>query len=245
MNGEALSIGGSINQSLGLFGHYFLTFNVLAFLLHIPFALLIWWLPELTVLVSGELIVWIVEALTIAIVLIEGYLLQAIVTVCVVRHLQAAPVTLGDAISVSFAVLGRVILVAALASILMALGFLLLVIPGIIVAIVLIVAIPVTIVEGLPATDSLRRSRTLTEGNRWSIFGLLLIATITIIIYSGALVVVMGAAGITESKTEEVLLDFLILPGSVLLCVVIAVIYHQLRRAKDGVDIKTLAAVFD
>ena len=244
MNGEALSIGGSINQSLWLFGHYFLTFNVLAFLLHIPFAFLIFWIPELGILADGELGTWIASGLTFVIIFIEGYLLQAIVTVCVVRHLQEAPVTIGDAISVSFAMLGRVILVGMLAFVLMTLGFLL-IIPGIIVAVALSVAIPVTIVEGLPATGSLHRSWALTDGNRWRIFGLFLIVFIAIVIYGGILGGVLGVAGLLETSTEDVLLDFLLLPASVLLSVVIAVIYHELRRAKDGVDIKTLAAVFD
>ncbi len=244
MNGEALSIGGSISQSFWLFRHYFLTFNVLAFLLHIPFALLIWWIPELGILAGGKLGIWIAGALAFVIIFIESYLLQAIVTVCVVRHLQEAPVTLGDAISVSFAMLGRVILVGMLVFILMTLGFVL-IIPGIIVAVALSVAIPVTIVEGLPATASLHRSWALTDGNRWRIFGLFLITAIAFGIYGFIVAFVMGAAVLLETSMEDVLFDFLLLPASVLLSVVIAVIYHQLRRAKDGVDIKTLAAVFD
>ena len=247
MNNEKINIGNITTHSFWLFGQYFLTFIFLAVLLHIPFALLTWSLAAPAEVGSAnELSVdWGPVIVIAVIVLIEGYLLQAIITVCVVRHLQQAPVTLGDAISVSLAAFVRIFLVSLLVTILMMLGFMLLVIPGIIIAIVLIVAMPVTIVEGLPVIDSLRRSRALTEGNRWRLFWILLVMFVILVIYSTVVTIIGEAAGLPETGLAPLLFEFLFLPANVLMSIAIAVSYHHLRIAKDGVDIKQLSAVFE
>lgn len=64
----------------------------------------------------------------------------------------------------------KLVLAAVISWILTALGFVLLIIPGLIVSIALILVYPVSVFEQGSATDALRRSFQLTKGHRWNIF---------------------------------------------------------------------------
>jgi len=70
-----------------------------------------------------------------------------------------------------FTKLGKLIICAALSSILQALGFALCIIPGIVIYLSLIVAYPIAILENGSPTGALDLSRDLTKGHRWDILG--------------------------------------------------------------------------
>ena len=67
--------------------------------------------------------------------------------------------------------LWRLAICAAIASVLQGLGYLLCIIPGIIVSLALVVVYPVAILEKGSPADVLRRSSELTRGFRWEILG--------------------------------------------------------------------------
>jgi hypothetical protein len=117
------------------------------------------------------------------------------------------------------------------------------------------VSTPVCVVERLGAFGSLARSRELTKGHRWKILGLLLVTIIPGVIIAaivraalglprGAVVVLtLGAGG------PGVMLQILSLIWDAIwtafLSILIVVIYHDLRVAKEGVDTEQIAAVFE
>jgi len=145
-----------------------------------------------------------------------------------------------------FPVLG----VAIIYFLMMMLGFVALVIPGVFVFVIYMVAVPVAVVERPGVFKSLSRSAALTKGSRWRVFG----AYLVFLILSAVMMMIIGLAmtgvafqtdlyggGIALTVMNYVSGAFLAALGAV----VIAVIYHELRMAKEGVDAEEIAAVFD
>ncbi len=145
---------------------------------------------------------------------------------------------IGRGLALVLPVLG-VVFLAALAT---AAGMMLLIIPGFIVAIMLFVAVPVAVVERPGVVASLRRSRELTKGNRWRIFWILIVAQIITqaIVQIGGLLV----AGLAPAVTLSVEVTLSSLFGA-FAAVIVAVVYYELRSAKEGARVDQLAAVFD
>jgi hypothetical protein len=85
--------------------------------------------------------------------------------------------------------LGRLTLYAIVVGIIEALGFVVLVIPGIMLMCALYLVYPITVFEDLGLEDTLRRSFNLTNGFRWKIFG----ATFVMAILLGVLTLAISA----------------------------------------------------
>jgi uncharacterized membrane protein len=132
---------------------------------------------------------------------------------------------------------------ALLAALFMGLAAMLLVFPGIIVFCMLYVAVPACVIERLGVIASLNRSAALTRGYRWQIFGLLLLVTVIVLIISFVIpFVVTLLAGALWGRLVS--FGWLVIAGS-FRAVLVSVVYHDLRVAKEGVDIDNLATVFD
>ena len=132
---------------------------------------------------------------------------------------------------------------ALLVGILTGLAALALIVPGIMVACAFYVAVPACVIERIGPRASLKRSGELTRGNRWGVFGLVILVAVGTIILAGALAAlgaVIGGAVLATIFTfvAEVVVEAF---GAV----VTAVVYHDLRVAKEGVDIDQIAGVFD
>ena len=122
-------------------------------------------------------------------------------------------------------------------------GSALLVVPGIILYVVWSVAIPVCVVEQKGPFASISRSGELTKGSRWKIFGILLVIWLA---NSLAQVVISFALAALGSPAVLLLGIFawFVLAGAYS-SISVAVIYHDLRVAKEGVDVDRIVAVFD
>ncbi|HKF61067.1 MAG TPA: hypothetical protein VKB42_06885, partial [Dongiaceae bacterium] len=123
------------------------------------------------------------------------------------------------------------------------LGLALFIIPGLVILTMYLVAVPVCVVEGLGAIRSLDRSRLLTKGHRWQIFAIYIAPIVPIAVFMFVLMIIGSlVAGPTGSAMGAYL-------GAALLstseAIVAIVTYHDLRAAKEGLDIEQLAAVFD
>ena len=177
-------------------------------------------------------------------------ILTAAITYGTYQDLRGRKASLGEFLARGLPLIFPVIGVAVLYFLMMMVGFVLLVIPGMIIFIMYMVAIPVAVVERPGVFKSLSRSKVLTKGNRWRVFG----AYLVIVIITMAITVVIGlvttgaafqtelySAGIAFGLANYISGAFLAALGAV----VIAVIYHELRMAKEGVDAEEIAAVFD
>jgi hypothetical protein len=96
--------------------------------------------------------------------------------------------------------LGRLAVCAACAYVLQTVGYMLCIIPGIIVSLSLALVYPVAILEKGSLNDVLRRSKQLTQGHRWEILGAQIVMGLLILVVSGPAVLLM--AGIEPPRME-------------------------------------------
>lgn len=134
--------------------------------------------------------------------------------------------TVGQLLRAVSPVLGQLILVAILAAVGEAIGFVLLIVPGLILLTIWAVAAPVVVLEHPGAMRALRRSRELVRGNGWQVFGVILLLVIGIGVVTEALYVLANAAGTTVGLIVRVVLGILTAPISALAA---AVLYFELR----------------
>ena len=197
--------------------------------------------PALYLGQTGEFTGGLVAILIIQTLL--AYLVNATLVYGTVQDLRGRQTNIGDCISRGLAVMFPVIGVAILMILATSLGMLLLIIPGLIVMTMLWVAIPAAIVERPGVFASLRRSRELTKGFRWKVFGLIIL----ILISQWAIGWVTGFVLRMSGSIPAVLLGNLLVTVffTALWAVVSAVGYHDLRVVKEGVGTEEIAAVFD
>jgi uncharacterized membrane protein len=105
------------------------------------------------------------------------------------------------------------------------------------------VAVAACVVERRGPFAAMGRSKQLTKGYRWRIFGLILLVFFVSIVVSVLIELVLRPAAGT-------ILTFLVTVAWTAIwgayyAVSAAVSYHDLRVAKEGVDIEQIVAVFD
>ena len=173
-----------------------------------------------------------------------GFWLEAGMAFAVVRTLRSAAPSLGETLAFALQVIPRVLVVGLVAYLFVGLGFVALIVPGIILLLVYWVVVPVAAVERGGVAYALKRSHELTKGHKGRIlamFGLLVIG----IIAGNAVVGIPWALGLDWSEATRaqaiVVVDTLRLSVE---CTVVAVCYHNLRVLKDGDDSGRIAEVF-
>jgi hypothetical protein len=153
-----------------------------------------------------------------------------------------ASVALGRAMGM----MGRIIVVSMLSSLLIGLGMLLLIVPGVILLSGLILSTVVAVLETPEnSTAALGRSWELTKGFRGKVLltmicvGLLLmVPTITVGVIWGIIGVATGGVGEVGMAVVAALMSILIYP---FFYVVLTVLYYDLRVRKEGFDLELLA----
>jgi hypothetical protein len=126
---------------------------------------------------------------------------QAMLVYGAFQELRGKPVSLLQSLKVGWQRILPVIGLAICAFVLTALGLIVLIVPGLIVATMLFVATPVCVIERLELDpfSSMERSAQLTKGHRWKIFGLLVLAAVPTAIVGAvldSLAEIAGAASV-------------------------------------------------
>jgi hypothetical protein len=123
-------------------------------------------------------------------------------------------------------VLLPLIVVSILAGLGIAIGLLLLVVPGLVLVTLWAVVAPVTVLERPGVLAAFGRSRELVRGNGWQVFGVIVLFILIFI----AIGIVLGIVGAVLGDAGEVILNYV---GSVitapLVALASAVLYFQLR----------------
>jgi hypothetical protein len=174
--------------------------------------------------------------------LVLSLLGQAIVLIGAFQYLRGGPVRAGECLHVG---LGRLVPLLGLSVLYLAglgVGFVLLVVPAIVLTVLWTVVVPACVVEGLGPWSSIVRSTRLTRGYRWKIFGALAVTIIVGYVASEIAERVLEPAGLHAVA----LVRFLIggAWGSFANCLEI-MIYHDLRVAKEHIETAQIASVFD
>ena len=183
--------------------------------------------------------------------IVGAYVLQGLVVKVTVSGFNGKAMSIGAAFSAGVKLFLPLLGVGILVGLGTGLGLLLLIVPGIILAVMWSVATAVVVVENRGVTESMDRSRELTKGHRWSIFGLSVILFVVSMII-GLLVGGVGAAtgggfmtgsfnmGLNMATTaiSNILTSVISAAG-------VAALYYELRSVKEGVGPEELASVFD
>lgn len=242
-------IGAAIKRTFVVFFRNIVPFGLLALVFNAPtqFLAIKYTTPEVF---SGD-INWPVVIVAVIATILLGYLLSATLVYGTVMDLRGGRASIVECIVRGLGLLLPVIGVGILVTLIIAFFTCLLIIPGIIALIMLWVAVPVAVVERPGIWASVTRSRELTKGYRWHLFGLILILVILSSVIGG---VINGAVGFgvgffpgSEISSTVALVIHAIVQAfsSALLAVAGAVAYHDLRIAKEGASAEQIAAVFD
>jgi hypothetical protein len=155
--------------------------------------------------------------------------------------------------------LGVGAIVAALGRSLLSPGFIVLValigiIPGVMLVLMWLVAVPACVVERLGPIRSLARSQILTKGHRWKLFGLQLLLLVIALVVGIIVGIVLGlgtaavtvGVGAAVAATLNLILNLVWNASwTAYQMIVLVVAYHDLRVAKEGVSTDQIAAVFE
>jgi hypothetical protein len=139
--------------------------------------------------------------------------------------------TPGKLLSAVTPVLGQLILVGLVAGVAIGIGFVLILVPGLILLTLWFVAAPVIVLERPPGLRALGRSRELVRGNAWQVFGVILVLYILVALVSAAIELAADSAGTGVGIVVTVVIGVLSAPLAALAA---AVVYFELRAASSG-----------
>lgn len=152
-----------------------------------------------------------------------------------------------ESLTFAFKRLKSVAWVGALIFLLMAAGLPFCAVPTVYMWVAFSVAIPVVLLEGIPGTRALHRSKRLVEGRWWSVAGILAVALILTFVVGAVVGGIFSAIAVgAGSETVAVLVDAFssILVSSVVTpftAAVVTIVYFDLRVRKEGFDLELLA----
>ena len=175
--------------------------------------------------------------------LVLGAVCQAMIVYGTFQALRGRPVQIGQSLGIGLRRAIPVVGTSLASGIVIAIGFIVLVVPGLIAMTVFFVAEPACVVERLGPFESLGRSTELTRGYRWPVFGLAFVIGIVEVIIGAIIGAMLLHAG---SLVAYAIVMFVW--GALVrayMSVLVAIVYHDLRVLKEGIDLDRIAAVFD
>jgi len=183
--------------------------------------------------------------------LVGLYMLQGMVVKAAVNGFNGKATSFGQAFDVGVKMFLPLLGLAIIAALGAGLGYLALIVPGVIISVMWSVASPAVVVEKRGVLESLQRSRDLTRGYRWNVFGLMVIYMLLSWIIGAA----VGALGLATgggfldgspnlwvNTASGVVVNIL---SAVVASAGVAALYYELRTVKEGAGPEALAAVFD
>ena len=180
--------------------------------------------------------------------MILGALTQGALIYAAVEHYRGRKAPIGASLRTAFARLLPIVVVGFLYGLAVTVGLFLLVIPGLLIAVIWLVVIPATVVEKKGIGEAFGRSRELTKGSFWPLFGLVVLY---VILSAGIGFLAVSLTGMSPATGA-----ITITPAYVVLQLVsatvtgaiaaagVAAVYYELRQNKDGVGAEDLADVF-
>jgi hypothetical protein len=225
-----LRIGALFGRSFGVFSRHFIPFCLLGAVGALPYLLPA--SPNRGNSLWVSLLVPLLMPVTQAIVLYGAF-----------QDMRGRPFGIGESVKRGLSRFFPVIGLAICLSIGIVLGFLLLIIPGMIFETMFFVALPACMIERLGPIQSMSRSAELTKGLRWKVFAVSLLLLGVAAVAAGVFEVLLlrsrhGLPAVIGNFAWQTVF-------SAYGAIVTAVLYSDLRRTKEGIDLEQIAAVFD
>jgi hypothetical protein len=160
------------------------------------------------------------------------------------RYLQH-PVTIGEALRAAWKRYATLLWAQAIVGLVIMVGFLLLIIPGILWALSYALVAPVIMLEPVSARQGRQRSWELVSGERGKVFLVLVIVSILTAVVSGGVEAILPWLVDTTSLSGQLtlqvisqLVSYLVLPVPTIATVLL---YYDLRIRKEGFDLEMLS----
>src|SRR6185312_3411261 len=136
--------------------------------------------------------------------LIVGQIVSVTLVYGLMQALRGQQVAVGECLSQGMKRLGAALGVAILSGIGIALSMVLLLVPGLILATMWAVAIPVAVIEEMGVTASLGRSQQLTSERRWRVLGAYLVTFLITVVGGAAIGAVAGMLVGLDSRIFQI-----------------------------------------
>lgn len=197
-----LDIGATLSRTFSIYGEQAGVLLPVAFGLFLVVAIV-------TGLLSGG---FFLSLIAVGVSVVAGTLYQGMV-VGLVRDVQDGrrDSSVGELIEATWPVVLPLIGAGILAGIGIAIGLLLLVVPGLILLTIWSVIAPVIVVENSGAVDAFGRSRELVKGNGWQVFGVIFV----VFLITAAATVVLGLIGAAISDAFVIQVAFNLIASAV------------------------------
>jgi len=243
---DRFTIGGVLNTGFSVFFRNFIPFTIIAALVYLPVII------GTAVLLANPLDheTYAIWNFVLALVkMIVNLVVTAALTYGVIMQLNGTKASLGSCIATGFSRLLPVLAVTLLLFFILMLGFVALIVPGVILYLMFFVATCVAVVEKPGVLASLSRSRELTRGRKGELF-LIVLIMFGMAFFFGAFLAIgfipkYGTNGEFETLPLYIWLRLAIdILVSSLTATMTAAAYYFLRREKEGTSTEALAQVF-
>ncbi|NNG05519.1 MAG: hypothetical protein HKM95_15655 [Inquilinus sp.] len=247
----SFSVGAVLGRSFGIWFRNFIPFSLMSIIVTSPsFILAMATQPDLGSQSPAAGGGAVATFATIFVDLVVNALLVGALAYGTFQDLRGNRASIGEIVAHGFSVVPVVVGVALLVGLITFLGIIALVIPGIIAAVVLWVAVPVATVERPGVIASLSRSSELTRGHRWPCLGAIILITVVqfsvAALAGGAYALLAADTTILFTGTGYLFFEYILAAViTVFGSVAAAVAYHDLRSVKEGIGVNEIAAVFD
>lgn len=241
-------IGNVLGTSASVLARNIIPFGIISALAILPSGLIEWFYEPNAL--DGEITTagqdgWIIGLSALLSVICNGIATGALVY-GTFQDLRGQRAGIGACIGRAAATLLPIVIASIGFGLMVGVGTLLLIVPGIILYVVFWLYAPAIIVERAGIGASFSRSADLTRGRRWPIFGLLLVIYILIIVAMMAFTFIGGVTFALISPVAFLIVLYLVQAlTTAYLAVATAVTYYYLRADKEGVDIEDIAKLFD
>jgi hypothetical protein len=236
-------VGRVLGRAATILSQHFILFFLVGVVAAAPTVLLIQRNAEAMAGGSASTDILIMIGVGVVLAMVLGMLSQAVMLHAAFQAMRLRPVNLGDSLRVGLTRVIPIILLAIVMGFLLMLGMIALVVPFFILLTMWWVATPACVVERTGPWTSLKRSAALTKGHRWKVFGTLLLLFVVNVVVSQILEVVLVLV------KSDILSIFARLIWAALYgaynAIAVVMTYHDLRVAKEGIDIEQIASVFD
>lgn len=188
--------------------------------------------------------------------LVTTAILQGALIYATVQDLNGQPASVSESLATGLRNFLSLIVVSIAVAICIGFGLVLLVVPGVMIACAWCVALPALVADRTGIGGAFGRSAELTRGHRWHIFGLLVLVVIVSWVIGAIFDTVSGFSRIGVSGDPLAVLDRALNPVTVIMIVIrqtvmtvigataIAVMYVELRRAREGAGPEWLRDIF-
>ena len=183
-------------------------------------------------------------------VLLAGAFIGPAISLIIWGILQAATMrgaaiaTVGDPVDIEasyrygFKRFGSVLLVSLLVGIVVVVGLILLIIPGIILGTFLAVTVPALVIENRRGTDAMSRSWNLVSGNFWHVLGVMIVAFLITGVVGG----ILGAIGGDNWFLRWIFNAIAQIITAPFIALVVVLLYIDLRARKEALTADSLRA---